>query len=249
VKKQFLLGGSLLALAGIGPAHAAPPAPPAIAIYNWTGWYVGGNVGYSWGKANSTYSDPGFNAPNSFSGTEHLNGAIAGGQVGYNWQVGTSWVWGIEADLQVSGERGSRSYASDCEGSGVTCLQSQSAKIPWFGTVRGRFGTLINPSLLVYATGGLAFGEVSASGTVNITSVPISWGYSNSTTNTGWTLGAGIEGALPGSRAWTWKVEYLYLDLGSVSGTGRDPFFGTTYAWTAKFTDNILRVGFNYGFH
>ncbi len=250
MKKQLLLGVSLVVLAGATTARAAPPVTPVTAIYNWTGWYAGVNVGYSWGTAKSTYTDPSFGpGPTSFSGTEHLNGAIAGGQVGYNWQVGTSWVWGLEADVQTSGEKGSRTYVSDCEGSGATCVQNQSAKILWFGTVRGRFGALVNPNLWLYATGGLAYGEVVASGSVSITNVPISWSYSSSTTNVGWTLGAGIEGALPGTRAWTWKAEYLYLDLGSVSGTGRDPFFGSTYSYSARFTDNIFRIGFNYGFH
>ena len=252
VKKQLLLGASLAALAGTGSAYAAPPPPPAAAIYNWTGWYVGGNVGYSWGTADSSYTDPRFHpGPTSFSGTEHLDGVIGGGQVGYNWELSTNWVWGLEADLQASGERGSRSYASDCEGTlaGVSCAQSQSAKILWFGTVRARAGILVNPSLWLYATGGLAYGGVNASGSVNITNIPISWTYSGSGTNAGWTLGGGIEGAVPGSPAWRWKVEYLYLDLGSVSGTGIDPKYGSTYVWNASFTDNILRFGFNYAFH
>jgi outer membrane immunogenic protein len=68
----------------------------------------------------------------------------------------------------------------------------------------------------------------------------------------GWTLGGGVEGVVPNMSNWTWKAEYLYLDLGSVSGTGLEagPDLGTLpYSWSTKVTDNIVRVGLNYHFH
>jgi outer membrane immunogenic protein len=256
MKKQLLLGVSFLSLAAVAPAYAAPPSAP---IYNWTGWYVGGNAGYSWGHADSTYNDPGFSnagfggLPTSFSGTEQLNGFIGGGQFGYNWQLGNAWVVGLETDFQYSAERGSRAFSTgyDCEG---TCAinQTQSAKIDWFGTVRGRAGPIIdgpfaNESLWLYVTGGLAYGRVSASGTVSDpTNCGCSWSYGGSGTNVGWTVGTGIEGAMFGSTHWTWKVEYLYIDLGSISGTGFETDYGSPFSWSARFTDNIIRFGINY---
>lgn len=261
MKKQLLLGVSLAALAAIGPTQAAPLPTP---VFNWTGWYVGGNAGYSWGNADSTYTDPGFGVccafglPTTFSGTERLNGFIGGGQVGYNWQPNSLWVFGFETDFQGSGEKGSRSYSNgysyDCEG---TCSaginQTQSAKIEWFGTVRGRIGSLLTPTLLAYATGGLAYGKISSSGTVNDTfpgcpASICSWSYSNSATNVGWTVGSGIEGLIPGYSSWTWKLEYLYIDFGTVSGSGIDPDFTSPgiYTWSTKVTDNIFRFGINY---
>src|SRR5487761_36315 len=106
MKKHLLLGVSLVALGAASPAIAAPRAPvmPAAPVYNWTGWYAGGNIGYSWGNADSTYTDHGFAPPTSFSGSEQLDGIIGGAQVGYNWQIG-NWVYGLETDFQGSGEK------------------------------------------------------------------------------------------------------------------------------------------------
>lgn len=268
MKKRLLSGVSFLVLAAASPAIAAPRAPfmPPVPAYNWTGWYVGGNIGYSWGKADSNYNEPAFGGvtglPTSFSTSQKLNGVIGGTQAGYNWQANTTWVFGLETDIQGSGERGgtnsSNPYTSPgCDGFclGGTVSQSQQARILWFGTVRGRAGVLLDPTLLLYATGGLAYGRISAAGTVGDSActpspaVACMWSYGHSATNVGWTLGAGIEGAIPGARNWTWKVEYLYIDFGTVSGNGFDTDFGGPYSWSTRVTDNIFRVGFNYGFH
>src|SRR5262249_34862023 len=155
------------------------------------------------------------------------------------------------------------------------------AKIEWFGTVRGRLGYLVNDQVLLYATGGLAYGRVELSGVTNVNGsvvdpfnppgsqvfpfvAPGTSAFSASRTNVGWTAGAGIEGRfaywLPPN--WTWKLEYLYLDLGSVDtvspfppaipsnpvGGGATPFAGPMTTHT-HFTDNIVRVGLNYQFH
>jgi outer membrane immunogenic protein len=268
--KRLLLGSSALATVIAGPAMAAPkPIPPmAVPVYNWTGWYVGGNIGYSWGNATNNYNEAAFGGvtglPTSFSSSEKLNGVIGGAQVGYNWQANATWVFGLEADIQGSGERGSTNssnpytFVINCEGVCIghgTINQTQQAKILWFGTVRGRAGVLVNPTLLLYATGGLAYGRISTSGTVTDTActpsptVACMWSYGNSATNVGWALGAGIEGAIPNTRNWTWKVEYLHIDLGTVSGSGFDTDFGGPFTFSTRVTDNIFRVGFNYGFH
>jgi outer membrane immunogenic protein len=76
------------------------------------------------------------------------------------------------------------------------------------------------------------------------------WSYGNSATNVGWTVGAGIEGLVPNTTSWTWKVEYLCIDFGSVSGTGHDTILVQPYSWSARVADNnILRFGLNYQFH
>jgi outer membrane immunogenic protein len=260
--KKFIVGSVALAATFAGPAMAADmalKAPPVAApAYSWTGFYVGANIGYSWGKGDSNYTDPRFaivGLPTSFSQSENLDGLIGGVQIGYNWQANNTWIFGIEADFQGSGEKGSSSLSDPYVITSDPFInQTFNAKILWFGTVRGRVGVLVNPTLLLYGTGGLAYGRISGSGTVTDTFPACSpaicnWAYGNSATNIGWTLGAGVEGAIPNTSDWTWKVEYLYIDFGSVNGSGFDPDFSSTYTWSAKVTDNIVRVGLNYRFH
>jgi len=160
-----------------------------------------------------------------------------------------------------------------------TATTAYEAKIEWFGTVRGRLGYLVNDQVLFYATGGLAYGRVELSGVTNVNGVTIdpidnvaspfaapgTSAFSASRTNVGFAVGGGIEGKfaywLPPN--WTWKLEYLYLDLGSLDTLGpfppanpsnlnglppATPFTGPMTTHT-HFTDNIVRVGLNYQFH
>jgi len=233
------------------PVKAPVYKAPIVARYNWTGFYVGGNIGYSWGKGDTNVVDPGLApAPTSYPISLKLDGLIGGGQIGYNFQIDPSWVVGLEADIQGSAEKNSsnRSDPNCPDGCISTLNQTRDAKILWFGTVRGRAGFLVTPTMLLYATGGLAYGEVSVSG-VGTTDFFGGLAFSGSKTNFGWTVGGGLEGAFPNSRDWTWKVEYVYLDLGSIDGTGVDTMGPNPFTWSAKFTDNILRVGVNYRFH
>jgi outer membrane immunogenic protein len=281
-KKQLLLSTAVAVIAAVNPAMSAdmalkaPPPPPA-PVYNWTGLYVGGSIGYSWGRGDATYDQSTVTTvtslPASFAGSQNVDGVIGGPQIGYNWQVNNTWVVGLETDFQWSGEKGSSNFndpyssSVDCEGPTCNLSASIESKISWFGTVRGRVGVLATPTLWVYGTGGLAYGRVGVSGSItninSIYSVPPTgtWSFADSATKTGWTAGGGIEGAIPGTTAWTWKVEYLYIDFGSLSGTGLAPCttFGppctttppgpASYNWSAKITDNILRLGVNYRFH
>jgi len=115
--------------------------------------------------------------------------------------------------------------------------------------VRLRAGWLVTPTVLLYGTGGLAYGNVDASGSITDSVGPFTYSFNNSATNVGWTGGGGIEGIVPNTTNWSWKVEYLYVDLGTVSGSAHDPDFGGIDSWSTKVTDNILRVGLNYLFH
>ncbi|WP_280711344.1 outer membrane beta-barrel protein [Bradyrhizobium sp. BR13661] len=247
-----MLGVAFGAVAATNPAMAAE--------YPWTGSYVGGNIGYSWGNARGDVTAPGmtaFGLPASFPFSPKPDGVIGGGQIGYNWQANNRWVFGVEADLQGSAEKAHSSRSDPFSfvpgGEGATTVagalnQSIDAKILWFGTLRGRVGALLQPSLLLYATAGVAYGEtkVSGSGTAAGGLTGLSYAFNGSKVNVGWTAGAGLEGMLPNCKGWTWKLEYLYVDLGSQSGTGTDAVFATVYSWNAKFTDNIVRVGVNY---
>jgi len=236
------------------PIYKAPVAIP----YSWTGFYVGANIGYSWGNGDATFGNPLFPSvllPATFSGSQKLDGVIGGGQIGYNWQANNTWVFGVEADFQGSGEKGSSTfgdpYCHDCDLPTPTGVinGTLTSKILWFGTVRGRVGVLATPTLLVYGTGGLAYGKISTSGSVTDSVGPFTWSFGSSATNVGWTVGAGVEGAIPNTSDWTWKVEYLYIDFGTVSGSAHDPDFGGIDTWSTKVTDNIVRLGLNYRFH
>jgi outer membrane immunogenic protein len=250
-------------------APKALPPPPA-PVYSWTGWYVGGNVGYSWGSASNDFA---FSQLFTFNGSEreHLDGVIGGGQAGYNWQAGT-YLYGIEADIQGSGEKHTGSFNGVLLDPGIGTgndpfTATETDKIDWFGTVRGRLG-LTSDHWLFYTTGGLAYGHVSSSGIfqpIGFSNSAFVW--NNSATKVGWTIGAGIENVFFGN--WSWRVEYLYMDLGKLTTTtsgGIGNCYGTpptggglavcvlpsspgTLTVTSHFTDNIVRVGLNYQFH
>ncbi len=134
----------------------------------------------------------------------------------------------------------------------ATAVTNYNAKIDWFGTVRGRLGYLITPQLLLYTTGGLAYGRVELSGNTVFRPAKTfaSTVFSASDTNIGFSVGGGVEGSVWLPPNWTWKLEYLYVDLGSVDvATSSSSVIGgpvTTKTHT-HFTD--VRVGLNYQFH
>ncbi len=263
------LFGATSALAADLPARTYTKAPATIDPgYNWTGFYIGGNLGYSWGRSSdsSTLTNGAGTVLFSSGGSSNLDGIVGGGQIGYNWQM-QNWVWGFEADIQGTGERGSQDPSCPvgfCTPStvlpgfralvilvpGAAVPISLDQKIDWFGTVRARAGVLVSPNVLLYATGGLAYGEVNSSETI------AGSGFSNTDTRVGYTVGAGVEGAIGGN--WTAKLEYLYVDLGHTSGSFATtiPAFGAgtvasgtlTSAYNSHITDNVLRVGLNYKF-
>jgi outer membrane immunogenic protein len=255
------LFGTASALAADLPVRTYTKAPVMVDPgYNWTGFYAGGNIGYSWGRSSDTSSLTNGAGTTLFAtaGSSNLDGVVGGGQFGYNWQV-QNWVWGFEADIQGTGERGSRDLtcpigictvsaiigALVLPGPAVPITLTQ--QIDWFGTVRARGGILVTPKVLLYATGGLAYGGVNSSETIGV----VSSNFSNTDTRVGYTVGAGIEGAVGGN--WTAKLEYLYVDLGRTSGS-----FATAIAalgggtltsnYSSRVTDNVLRVGLNYKF-
>lgn len=200
------------------PIYKAPAAPYYVAPFSWTGFYVGINGGYGWGKADVS------NAAGSFT-TDNQHGWLVGGTLGYNLQTGV-WVWGLEGDLDYAFLKGNATNTATC-GAG-TC----EVKDTWFATARGRIGYAAG-RFMPFITGGAAFAGLK---------VQPSTGASSSDTSTGWTVGGGLEYAFLNS--WSAKAEYLYADLGkstcdaSVCGLSTD----------IKPKINIVRVGLNYRF-
>jgi outer membrane immunogenic protein len=252
----FIAGAGQAAFAADMPVKAPAYKAAAPVAFNWSGFYVGGNVGYGWGKANSDVTLTVLGFPVPIPDTAKPKGTIGGAQIGYNWQLSPNWVLGVEADWQASGQKASIALPDQPFG-GIICLcvgtltSAYDAKIDWFGTVRGRVGYGWD-RFLIFATGGLAYGEVKIAGTATESGVSIGGPFSStasfggSKVNAGWTLGGGVEAALV--DGWSVKAEYLYLDLGSLDTASAGPFGSETVTTHTRFTDNIVRVGVNYRF-
>ncbi len=230
VMTTALLGGSALAadLSGAQP-RAVYTKAPAMAVYDWTGFYLGANVGIGLGRNLTVWTDTPASYLNPF-------GAVGGVQAGYNWQRG-NFVLGMEADIQLASMRDDRTCILLCA-QGLQVRFDQ--KLDWFGTARARVGLADGP-VLSYVTGGFAYGGVKTNVSENDTGLLS--GASFNQTRTGWTLGSGVEAALGGN--WTGKIEYLYVDLGSQAGTYANAFAGTR-AVSSDIRENIFRAGVNY---
>jgi outer membrane immunogenic protein len=214
------------------PPAAAPREPVAYKapppVFSWTGFYLGINGGYGFGQ--SSWSNPLF-AP---TGNFNTSGFLIGGTLGANYQMG-SFVIGLEGDGDWNDANGTTSI-----GGGAGCVTGCTTQSDWLATIRGRAGYAFD-RVLVYGTGGAAFGEVQGA----FGALPFASG-----TQTGWTAGAGVEWAfLPN---WTAKVEYLFVDLGNFScpptSCGFGPAGGPSANTSVSFNENIVRAGINYKF-
>jgi outer membrane immunogenic protein len=208
---------------------------------------------------------PAFNAaiPRQFN--THPSGFIGGGQIGYNYQFAPNWVAGLEADFQganIKSTASATNAALDVAGGLLTVAGTGSQEIDWFGTLRGRLGWLPVDPLLVYATGGLAYGHVqtdvsflgvrSPNGNPLLASANGSSAISQSDTRAGWTLGGGLEWMF--APRWTVKAEYLHYDLGTEtlnqtlvlnSSVG---FISANIQSASHYRGDIVRAGLNYRF-
>ncbi|WP_457796794.1 outer membrane protein [Methylocystis sp. S23] len=228
-------------------------APPPMARYvpppiiTWTGFYAGVNVGGTWNispfikpaqdaamlrvgppiEANiaaiaATAASAQLKADNS--------GFVGGAQIGYDWQAGGTGVVGVEADVQGFSRIKARSDSAllmDVPGGGgfqIGAFTTGSRSLNFLGTVRLRAGWLAMPSLLIYATAGFAYGQISGDYGVTQAYYPppmapfaaAAWTGQGSYSKiaTGWTGGFGVEWMIyPGVSI---KGEYLYYALGSI---------------------------------
>jgi outer membrane immunogenic protein len=283
-----------LGSAAIAADFASIKSAP-VPVTMWTGLYAGLNAGGTWVNNNTLNTSTQLIYPNQttaglytakvLSGPRYLSnslGFIGGGQIGYNWQVpaiGFEIITGIEADIQgVAGANGnsnfwsynpSANYGSQGNNgfSNTTNVQSNSS-LNWLGTVRGRLGYLFTPSLLVYGTGGLAYGgyDLSIKNFIKSEDIEPNTDYhflvsgrsGNQKTMVGWTAGGGAEWMfLPN---WSLKAEYLFYDLGNTGNM----FFNDAYGYadaaglfsrisvtnfSQRVNGNIVRGGMNYHFN
>jgi outer membrane immunogenic protein len=283
--KLALLGTTaLVAFAANGMTQAADLAPAmpvkappllAAAPFSWTGFYAGVVGGYSWrdpsivigGNAAAT---TGFLAPGFVPGAIPVDpkGALGGLQAGYNYQSGPA-IFGFETDFSYTNIHDGRSIGGLprilISGGKTTTLLFKSSgdqKLDWFGTARGRLGFTPSNGLLVFASGGLAYGHAKLNSSVlNTSGTELNGGVTtildpctsicaSGSTNrwlVGWAAGAGAEYAF--SRSWSAKLEYLFYDLGDLSVSFSDPAGAPVFNASTHFKGNIVRAGLSYKFN
>lgn len=294
--RRFVAGFAASALVAVGAAGAADLSPTykaspiAAPGYDWTGFYVGANFGYGWRDPSIDFSGNALAETTYFASgalprsvVVDPKGFLGGLQGGYNQQFGR-WVLGLEADLDLANLHDSATGST-----GVSILANQPGcaatapptpcsfllhqygiaaeqKLDTFGTLRGRGGIVLGDRLLLFATGGLAFGEAKLAASVTNNSLsqittlsgvviagptPVNGSCRDvcaaglaSQWLLGWTVGGGFEYAI-GDR-WSLKGEYLYYDLGRMTATFADPHL-SPYAFSASadYAGHIARVGVN----
>lgn len=202
--------------ADIGMSRAPVAAVVAAPSFAWTGFYVGGHLGFGnirnnyLGVSSFTAATPwiGYSIGDRFSAG--ATGAVGGLQLGYNWQVGSNIVAGLEASVSLS------SLSHFFIGPTGTPDDEYRTRLPVFGSLTGRIGYAADRALF-YVKGGLAVGHIRFA--LEDFTPPIVGGFRHSTTRAGWTVGAGAEYAV--ARNWTIGLEYNYADYGSFdAGSG-----------------------------
>jgi outer membrane immunogenic protein len=239
-----LVAGPALAADLSRPVYKAPP--PMVPIFSWTGWYIGGNIGYGWGES----TNPGISStnilfgPNSFPSLSP-KGVIGGGQIGYNWQVNPNWVIGLEADFQGADINAAASHSVVNLANGNIGTTSLSERLDFLGTVRGRLGWAAG-NWLFYGSGGLAYGDVHSAIGFSSPADAIAFAGSHSETRVGWAAGAGINYAF--TPNWIIGVDYIHYDLGHTNVTGTDPVNVITTAASHNVAGDVVRGVINYKF-
>ncbi len=264
------------------PTRKGPPAyipPPA---FSWTGLYGGINIGYGFGDSSSetgglSYISAGAlpAAPlgSAWSLPQNLNGVLGGGQVGYNYQISPWLVLGVETDIQAADVHSTVSIGlalSTATGPHVQSVNSTKS-VDWYGTLRGRVGFTLPsmPNLMLYGTGGLAYGQVvHNAGFADNFGAPAAAGFGIAAvgngyyddTKVGWTAGGGVEWSPSQFPAWSVKLEYFMSILApqtptpcrlmaarsAAIGATSSPVFGATQNSPTRF--HTVRAGLNWHF-
>jgi outer membrane immunogenic protein len=225
--------------ADMAPRYTKAPMPMAAPYYDWSGFYIGVNLGgfASGGSVTTDPSDAIGTGGTLVNSADHFRSGVTGGvQGGYNWQVTPSWLLGLEADINWMGSKRSYCDINDCSTNSPLIV---STRTDFLSTVRGRLGYTWDRSML-YVTGGVAFARVNDSFTF-FSNTDIA---ANTDTRVGYAVGAGIETALWSNLSV--KAEYLFADVGTnrvnlsaIDGPGFLDF---------KHEYHIGRIGLNYRF-
>jgi outer membrane immunogenic protein len=262
-----VVAGLALSVVSASAADMAVKAPvyKALPVVDpWVGFYVGANVGGSWGDWGADSNQRVYSFE-SFTANPKVNGVVGGVQAGYNWRLAPQWLWGVEGDIQATSEKASQTWidpglpnnlnpnlADFVPRTGGPATLSHEWKFPWFGTLRLRAGYNPSNDWLLYVTGGLAFGESQYSFSFsqpgaanNFPPSPTTYALGASQTSVGYAVGAGAEVKL--NRNWSVKGEYLFVDLGTRTINTRD-IDGFPFRVSYSVRDQIGRIGLNYAF-
>ena len=234
MKSFALIAAALLATTGLAAAADLPtrksvefaPVPPA---FTWTGFYVGAQAGYMWGRDKTTEYMTATGAFTGFAWKYNLDSGFGGLHAGYNRQFGM-FVAGVEvdADRLIDAKGGFR----DPGGIG-------RARRDWNFSARGRLGVAFD-RVLIYATGGYAATRAKYA----YFNPALGFGEGFAKTFSGYTLGAGVEYAVTDSLSA--RVEYRYADYGKASYVAKSAFLGLTGKQEPR--DQSVRVGVSYRF-
>jgi outer membrane immunogenic protein len=237
-----LLGLTDLSLAADLPMKARPMIEP-VAYYNWSGFYFGVHAGWGWSDINATELAPGtasFPTGTVFT-TNKLSGPLGGVQGGFNWQLGSNFVLGVEGEFSAMGLHGTAISVSTVNG----FVSTVDARTKDLELVTGRIGYAAN-NWLIFAKGGGAWSSGSTSGTGVLANGTFFETTASSTHRDGWVVGGGVEwGFAPG---WSAKVEYNHIDFGSTNIT-IVPSRGANSFVTSSDTIDLVKAGLNYRFN
>jgi len=249
----------LTAVAPVATASAMPAPPPPSSGFNWTGFYVGLNIGHGANDTKTSVNPLPSAAifvnllPQTFS--LDPGGAVGGAQMGYNWQHG-HFVFGVEGDIDAAGIDGIIVQSP--------IIQNNSTPFPGAGnnirlhyrtdavsTVRPRIGFVLGSRFLIYGTGGLAIAHNGFSANTDFRPVGTEQYPANlSKIQKGWAAGGGAEVAV--AWGWTVRADYIRYDVGSLPSVNANPVpplppFQVNYTWKTD-SANLVRFGVNYKF-
>jgi len=247
--KKLLLAGVGAAAIVSAPVFAAdlPVKAPIqkVAPYDpWTGCYLGGNVGGAWGRKETIFTnDNGFLVRESL-GKTNVDGWAGGGQVGCDYRVNTTWVFGVRGMWDGADLKGTNVWPA-----GISSTPNMNAyKISQFGTVVATFGYLLNPTLELYGLAGIAWVRDRLSG-VEVQPLPGTVFWTGTQSRAGYDVGVGIAWMF--APPWNFVIEYDHMGFGTKNFnlTGVGPDAGQIFAADVKQNVDKVLVGINYRFN
>jgi len=220
--KRMLIGAALSAglfmpavAADIAARSPVYTKAPMVAAYDWSGFYIGGSVGGRWADVDGTTLSFG-GAPPPFPAAANASynstSFRGGGYAGYNWQLASNWLVGLEGDIAWGDATKTLGFLQGIVPVGTG--SSSAFRQTWDAGIRGRVGYLFAPTWLAYVTGGVAFQNVEATANcADAACTGAAFVQTNEKTLVGWSIGGGLETAL--SRNWLVRAEYRYAEFGN----------------------------------